>query len=388
MEFLPFTYDVEQAGGKIYSVGGAVRDSILGKKSKDLDILITGVPFEKLETILSKYGRVDNVGKSFGIIKFNTSKTGEIDIAIPRTERKNGLGGYQGFDVTSDHNLPIEKDLERRDFTINAIAKDSTGNLIDPFGGLKDIENKLIRLVNPQAFSDDPLRMLRAIQFAARFDFQIEDQTMYEIIKNRSRIKEISPERILIEFDKIVKKGDPAKGAMLLSITGLFEQIFGKDALFFLPDFEIVRTMGEFIFLLSKDVVHSSSVFYRDSLKGDIDTFKEIAAYEIAYGYCADSLVTDRNVIYDMYKVYPKSVDTEIFGGMFTNNVNFMREKNFPFSFKDLPVNGNDLIELGFEGKEIGIALSKIITEIYSDKLLNDRDQILNALKIVGFYMS
>lgn len=205
MNTLPFKAEIEQAGGKIYSVGGAVRDGILNKPSKDLDLLITGLPLDKIEQILTKYGRTDNVGKSFGIIKFNHPKLGELDIAIPRTERANGQGGYQGFDVVADHELPIEKDLERRDFTINAMAKDSDGNMIDPYNGQQDLKDKMIRMVNPQAFKDDPLRMIRAVQFAARFGFGIEPQTMEAIKENAARIKEISPERILIEFDKIIK---------------------------------------------------------------------------------------------------------------------------------------------------------------------------------------
>ncbi len=160
---LPFKSDIETAGGKIYSVGGAVRDTMLNKESKDLDLLITGLPLEDIETILSKYGRVDNVGKSFGVIKFNNPETGELDIAIPRTEKANGEGGYKGFEVTSDHTLPIEADLSRRDYTLNAIAKDSNGQIIDPYNGTEDIKNKIIRMVNPQAFAEDPLRLLRGM---------------------------------------------------------------------------------------------------------------------------------------------------------------------------------------------------------------------------------
>src|SRR5690606_8675300 len=136
----------------------------------------------------------------------------DIDIAIPRTERATGEGGHKGFEVSSDHNLPIEKDLERRDFTINAIAKDINGNVIDPFGGQRDLKEKIIRVVNPQAFSDDPLRMLRAVQFAARFGFPIEPKTEQLIKANAHRIREIAAERILIELEKIVKKGDVLYG--------------------------------------------------------------------------------------------------------------------------------------------------------------------------------
>jgi len=216
LEDLPFKQEIEKLGGKIFSVGGAVRDKFLGKDSKDLDILITGIPMDKLERLLTKYGKVDAVGKSFGVIKFvPKGATDDIDIAIPRTEQKVG-DGHKGFDVKSDHELPIEDDLKRRDFTINAIAKDVNGNLIDPYNGQDDLRNKIIRVVNPEAFADDPLRMLRGVQFASRFGFTIEPHTMDLIKQNAPKIKEIAGERMFIELEKIVTKGDKKVGAQLL----------------------------------------------------------------------------------------------------------------------------------------------------------------------------
>jgi tRNA nucleotidyltransferase/poly(A) polymerase/2'-5' RNA ligase len=373
---LPFKKDVEQAGGKLYSVGGAVRDKILGKESKDLDILITGIPLDQLETILSKYGKVDNVGKSFGIIKFNTPQTGEIDIAIPRTERKNDQGGYQGFDVTSDHTLPIEKDLERRDFTINAIAKDSSGLMIDPYGGQGDIEKKQIKMVNPQAFSDDPLRMLRAVQFAARFGFNIEESTMQAIQQNAAKIREISPERILIEFDKIVKKGNQMVGAKLLRQTGLYNQIFGVNRGINLADFNKSKTMGEFIFGLIGNAVLSPANFYKTNLKGDLETYAELKALELGKNFNGD-----KKTIFDMYKTYPNSIETNIFGQELKNTVEYMRSHNIPFSLKDVPVNGNDLMQFGLQGKQIGDTFVDILNKIYKEELPNEREAILNYVK-------
>ena len=373
---LPFKQDVEQAGGKLYSVGGAVRDTILGKASKDLDILITGIPMEQLEQILSKYGRVDSVGKSFGIIKFNTPETGEIDIAIPRTERKNDQGGYQGFDVTSDHNLPIEKDLERRDFTINAIAKDSSGLMIDPYDGQGDIEKKQIKMVNPQAFSDDPLRMLRAVQFASRFGFEIEPETMQSIQQNAAKIREISPERILIEFDKIVKKGNQMIGAKLLRQSGLYNQIFGVNRGINLADFNRTKTMAEFIFRLLNGAVASPAEFYKTNLKGDLDTYSELRALETGSKFNGD-----KKAIFDMFKASPKSVDTGIFGEEFTNTVEYMKTHNIPFSLKDVPVNGNDLMQLGLQGKQIGDAFVDILNKIYKEELPNERKPILSYVQ-------
>lgn len=374
---LPFKQDIEQLGGKLYSVGGAVRDSILGKASKDLDILITGIPMDQLEQMLSKYGRVDSVGKSFGIIKFNRPETGEIDIAIPRIERKNDQGGYQGFDVTSDHNLPIEKDLERRDFTINAIAKDSSGLMIDPYGGQSDIEKKQIKMVNPQAFSDDPLRMLRACSFSSRFEFKIEAETMKAIQVNASKIKEISSERILIEFDKIVKRGNHTIAVEVLHETGLYYEIFGVNGVVNLADFKKTRTIGEFIFRLLDGAITSPAEFYKTNLKGDLDTYNELRALEIGNKFNGD-----KKTIFDMFKLFPKSVDTNIFDDNFKNTVKYMSSHNIPFSLKDVPVNGNDLIEFGLQGKQIGDTFVNILNKIYSSELLNQREDILKYIQI------
>jgi len=380
LDMLPFKNDIELAGGKIYSVGGAVRDGMLNKPSKDLDLLITGVPLEDIEKILAKYGRVDNVGKSFGIIKFTTPQTGELDIAVPRTERATGQGGYQGFEVTSDHTLPIEKDLERRDFTINAIAKDSHGQMIDPYGGSQDIKDKLIRMVNPKAFSEDPLRMLRAVQFASRFDFKIEPQTLKAIQQNAFKIREISPERILIEFDKIVKKGKPTVGAQLLKETGLYEQIFSVDTEINVAEFNNVKTMGEFIYQLTKYGIPNPAEFYKNSLKGDLTTYNEMRALELAFKDDSDSAVKNKITVFNMYKIYPDAINSQIIPDKIKDSIKEMRSMGMPFSLRELQVNGNDLLALGYSGQQIGEILKKLLFDIYSGKQRNNKEILLRQI--------
>jgi tRNA nucleotidyltransferase (CCA-adding enzyme) len=197
---------INDLNSDIYVVGGATRDLILNKQNKDIDLIIRKIPIDTLITHLQKFGRVDVVGKSFGVIKFIDSDGIDYDLALPRKEQPTGEGGYRGFDVQSDENLPIEDDLIRRDAKMNAMAINiNTGKFIDPLGGLKDIENKQISAANPEAFSDDPLRMIRMVTFASRFGFTIDPDTMKMIQKNAGRVKEIAPERILTEFDKIIK---------------------------------------------------------------------------------------------------------------------------------------------------------------------------------------
>lgn len=378
LQELPFKDDVLQHGGNIYSVGGAVRDEFLGKESKDLDVLVTGIPMDELEQILSKYGRVDAVGKSFGVLKFRPQGGEEIDVAIPRTEKPTGDAGHKAFDVTSDHALPIEKDLERRDFTINAIAKDIDGNIVDPFGGKNDLKRKIIRVVNPEAFSDDPLRMLRAVQFAARFGFTIEPKTMKMIQDNANRIKEIPAERILTEFDKIVKKGDMLTGADLLDETGLLSEIFGKSPYYsfrntMLP-FNKAKTMGEFIYLLTSGVLQNPAEFYKNNLRGDIDTYKEIKALQLAYDHAeSTSLVEARSIAHNMYIISPISLQSRILPTIIETAANELLQGKYPKTSGELAINGNDLMFLGLEGKEIGDMQKTLLLKVYSDKLRNTK---------------
>ena len=378
---LPFQLEIERSGGKLYSVGGSVRDYLLGRKSKDLDILVTGIPMDYLELILAAFGRVDAVGKSFGVLKFKNDFIKEIDITIPRTERPNGNGGYQGFDVVSYHTLPIEKDLERRDFTINAIARDIDGNLIDPYCGVSDIRNKKIRMVNLEAFSDDPLRMLRAVQFASRFDFEIAKDTFDSIKKNAKRIQEISAERILMELEKIVKKGNCAIGSRLLYETTLLQHITREHQLHmnmfpFESDWNRIETLGEFVFSLTYQQVNYPARFFRETLKGDVETYREIKAYEIAYeGYSNDNPYKKR--VFEMYKMYPDAINSKILQDEIKDEILYMKSKNMPFSTKELKINGDDLLQLGYVGKEIGDLVMQMIDNIYGGLLTNKRDVLL-----------
>jgi tRNA nucleotidyltransferase/poly(A) polymerase/2'-5' RNA ligase len=422
---LPFKDDIERLGGQIFSVGGAVRDEFLGKDSKDLDILITGVPMDKIQQIAGRYGKVDAVGESFGVLKFvPTGSKDDVDIAIPRTEKlksKKSLeqeyqektmdlrkqleitkdpkeftkitnkinkisnelaNAHKAFDVTSDHTLPIEKDLIRRDFTINAIAKDINGQVIDPYGGVEDLKNKTIRVVNPKAFGEDPLRMLRAVQFASRFDFEIEPKTMKLIQKNAPKIKEIASERILIEFDKIVRKGDAWVGVQLLKETGLFKELFGQTIGHnkALP-WERVNTMGEFIYLMLKDVTDTPSELFKTEMKGDIDTYKEIKGLETGFNQVTDDDVKNRLVVHNMYTISPASTNSGIIPRVLEPAINDVIRGKYPKNLKELAVNGNDLMNLGLKGKEIGDTLKSMLIQVYIDKVDNNREDLLATIE-------
>ncbi|RKX26938.1 MAG: hypothetical protein DRP45_02225 [Candidatus Zixiibacteriota bacterium] len=217
--------------GSIYEVGGAVRDKYLdvSKKSKDRDYLVTGIPYEELTGILRNHGRVDLVGRSFGVIKFTQSrydKTYTFDITLPRREHSTGVS-HKDFDVAFDPDLKVEDDLVRRDFTVNAMALSLEGDkLVDPLGGLADLKGRLLRMTSPTSFKEDPLRMLRAVQFAARFEFIIEPATFKAIREHASMVKTVSEERIAEELSKMLTLAPhPSDGFRIMQATGLLDEV-------------------------------------------------------------------------------------------------------------------------------------------------------------------
>lgn len=229
---LPFVGVLQQQGARVYMVGGTLRDRLLGKEHKDYDLLVTGLPYKTLVGILRQHGRVQLMGRTFGIIKFLPSHwdASPIDIALPRKEVSTGVG-HRDFEVAFDHTLPIAVDLERRDFTINAMALDlADDRLIDPFGGHRDLQQRILRQVSPQAFPEDPLRMLRGVQFAARFALQVEALTYQAMRLHASSISTVAAERIAEEFRKLLQAPAPSCGFYLMQEVDLLAPLLPEVA--------------------------------------------------------------------------------------------------------------------------------------------------------------
>ncbi len=219
---------VREAGGRVCMVGGTLRDFLLGKAYKDLDLLVTGLPQNDLMRLLRRRGRVQRVGQAFGVLKFLPREWDgpPIDIALPRVETSIGVG-HRDFEVAFDPALPIETDLERRDFTINAMALDLLDErLIDPFGGHADLEARVLRQVSPLAFPDDPLRMLRGVQFASRFGLHVEPETRAAMAAHAASMGTVAPERIAMELQKLFQAPRPSHGFVLMHEVGLLPHLF------------------------------------------------------------------------------------------------------------------------------------------------------------------
>ena len=198
------------AHGELYRVGGAVRDRLLGwSGAPDTDLLVRGLPPDALEDILGRHGRVALVGRAFGVYKFTAADDGvTYDIVFPRTETSTGAG-HRDFDVQWDWRLPVEDDLRRRDFTINAIAERiPDGHRVDPFDGAGDLARRQLRTIFDRAFVEDPLRILRAARFTARFELDVDAATRARMRESAALVATVSAERIRDELTKTMTQSD------------------------------------------------------------------------------------------------------------------------------------------------------------------------------------
>ena len=194
---------VAAKGGCAYFVGGYVRDMIQGDCGKDIDIEIHGIAPTTLKEILDSLGQRMEIGESFGIFGLRGYS---LDIAMPRTETNRGKG-HRDFDVFVDPFIGTEKAARRRDFTINAMMQNLlTGEIIDHFGGQGDLQKKIIRHIDPDTFIEDPLRVLRGAQFAARFGFEIADETI-ELCRSMD-LSTLAKERVIGELEKALLKAE------------------------------------------------------------------------------------------------------------------------------------------------------------------------------------
>lgn len=216
---------------KKYLVGGAVRDQMMGVLPKDHDYVIVGATQEDVNHLI--YQGYTQVGADFPV--FLHPETGE-EYALARVERKTGTG-YHGFMVTADEHVTIEEDLARRDLTINSMAIELDGALVDPYGGIHDLRNRILRHTSP-AFSEDPLRVLRLARFAARFkDFKIADETveLCQALCWSGELEHLSIERIWIEMEKGFSENSPGRFLAVMRKLGaikhclVLRDIFGED---------------------------------------------------------------------------------------------------------------------------------------------------------------
>ncbi len=216
---------------EVFAVGGRVRDELRALLSgserppKDLDYVVTGIAPETLLDALRRAGQVDLVGASFAVLKFRHA-VGEADISLPRRERSTGVG-HTEFEVEAGPEVPLEDDLRRRDFRMNMIARRVRDEaVVDPFGGVADIRAARIDIVAGEAFLEDPLRLLRAAQFAARFRYAPSDRTRKAMAGAAPLLSSVSAERVGLELEKLMEAETPSIGLEILRETGVLKHLW------------------------------------------------------------------------------------------------------------------------------------------------------------------
>jgi tRNA nucleotidyltransferase (CCA-adding enzyme) len=260
---------IHQKGGTLFSVGGSIRDELLGRENKDWDAECFGLLPNELGIELVKFAathelKLSLVGKSFQVWKLRDNASGEeVDISLPRRDRKVGEG-HKGFEVAADPFMSTEDASRRRDFTINAMMRNlNTNELIDHFGGQQDLEDGVIRMVDPNAFREDPLRVLRALQFAARFNFVIDEGTFQEMSK--VNLNELPAERIFTELEKALLKSEKPsvffeEAMELPSLADFFPELF---VLKFVPQDPVWHPDGD-VFVHTMMVVDEAAKLVKD----------------------------------------------------------------------------------------------------------------------------
>lgn len=216
---------IKQAGGTGHIVGGAARDLIMGKIPKDYDVEVFRLPADEIESIVRRFGRVQDAGKAFGILKI-LHKNMDIDVSLPRTDSKIGVG-HGGFHVKTNPFMSFPDAARRRDFTMNSMGWDPlTDQIVDPFGGIKDIRANIIRVTDHERFGDDPLRVYRACQFVSRFNMNIHYKDIPLLKSQLPHLPELSGYRIWEEWSKLLLKSNrPSRGLQTALDLGILEHM-------------------------------------------------------------------------------------------------------------------------------------------------------------------
>ena len=414
--------------GKGYIVGGAIRDILLGLKPKDVDFA-TNLPYETLKILFSEYTPKET-GKSFGVLRIRIN---DIDYEIAKF-REDIYGKEEKVTFVDE----IKNDLVRRDFTINAMAYNETEGIIDLYNGQKDIENKVINFVRnaEERIIEDPLRTLRAFRFMSKLNFSLSKNTIEAIKNQKSLLKNIPEERITIEFSKLLLGENIKNTLTLMKDTGVLEII--------IPEFKATYDFNQcnphhnldlfshIINVVSRvpaDLELRYSALLHDIAKPIVQTFDEkgIAHYkthEIVGADMARDILTRMklpvkliNTVVEIIKkhmILYKDITDKKFNKLLsemgydnlwrliehciadnsskndevvsTENDLHERlkravEKQMQVTVNDLAINGKDLIELGFTGKEVGEIKKELLDKYLSEEIQNNKEEMLEYVK-------
>lgn len=366
-------------------VGGYVRDFFLGLDSKDIDIELYGVnSLEKVEKILQEFGSVNSVGKSFGVCKLLYEDL-DLDFSLPRRDSKIAQG-HKGFTVTVDTNMDFKTAAKRRDFTMNAIGYDVIAQeILDPYNGIHDLQNKLLKAVDLEQFSEDPLRVLRAVTFATRFELTIEEDLFFLCKKmiGHGVFQELPQERIFNEIQKILLLSQkPSQAFVLLQRLSAFDffreftSLHDEDFALLLAALDRAKILSEqtechnrltlLLAVLSSRFSHAETLSFLERLTADKKLTQAIlklknAAIDLQNikNYAVYKLATKVNIqLYLLYlrAIYPEQKSAIKMLEQKAAKLGVLQKKLEPL------MQGKDLIALGLKPSK---QFSTLLNELY-----------------------
>lgn len=361
---------------KLYLVGGVVRDYFINAQSKDRDYVIVGMKLDEIAKAISTIGSVKEVGKSFGIVTANID--GEsYDFAVPRKEISTGEL-HTDFMVET-HNVTLLEDLSRRDFTMNAIAYDVESDMIiDPNNGVGSIKSRTISFCgNPiDRYEEDPLRLLRLIQFMHRFDFKCDIPLEFYTDFYLNKLLTISPERIFEEYKKAFEKGRLLFSSSLFRseiAQMVFITLFGEFPIFDCSEHIIVSDFPQ-EFIVNLGLIgmfgNNGNMFNMRMTNRNleyVETFRNIRRNPIT----KDNLVLFKNkpILIDLFKMSKLCLwkEQKLIGKLLET----------PITLKELDIDGNIIMDLGIDSKHIGELVKTIVWDIYNGKLENTNESLV-----------
>jgi tRNA nucleotidyltransferase/poly(A) polymerase len=442
---------VRSLGLDAYLVGGAVRDELLGGEAKDADFVVPGVDTETLRALLAPHGFVEDLIVSDRLVglrfyprdrELRALVPAGIEFAPPRREISTGPGRHD-FEIVADASLPVERDMERRDFTVNAIARRlATGEYVDPLGGRRDLERGVLRAVSEQSFREDPLRIVRGLRFVSQLGFEPDDATRSQMRENAGGIALVAPERIggglaadgMGELSKLLLGREPARALRLARETGVLEPLLPElaavvgyeqesDRQHLSLDehvFEVVQAtadagdrlevrLGALLHDLGKPEAERTGadhaelgaglaarvlgrLRYPTRLRRYVTRLvREHAFHELAsprpldarrfLARHGDELALDL-LAHKAADLRGKHRSDAEHAALARFRELVAEERSSPHTLADLAVTGDDLIAAGFrEGPELGRVLAVLLDEVVEEPRLNERDRLLERAR-------
>jgi tRNA nucleotidyltransferase (CCA-adding enzyme) len=405
-----------------YLVGGAVRDELLGRESKDADFVVPGVDYDGLRRALEPHGKVEDfevAGRRIGARLYprdervRAAAPAGIEFAPPRAERSTGPGRHD-FEIVADASLSIEDDMARRDFTVNAIARRlDTGELVDPFGGQRDLRRGVLRTVSDHSLSEDPLRLVRGLRLVAQLGLTPDVATLRQMRDEARNVRLVSGERLGDELAKLLLGAQPAKALRLARETGALAELLPElDPALDDHVFTVVQATADAgaslavrLAALLHDTVRATAPVAEHAARGAelADAALErlryptrLRAYVVrlirAHSFHLDNIderfarrfLRDHGDELAFDLVTHKQADLTGKGRADDERAAerlrelLAQQRTQPHRLGDLAVDGGDLIELGYsEGPELGRVLDSLLDSVVDDPTLNTREQLL-----------